>query len=246
MKFQLLTSLILSSILDSFSASNVHELFGNDWYDQFNANDEAVFVKFSKPGCAACKESAPVWEELATAFADNKKIVIAETVCDDSNEFCTENDVNSYPSYKYGDIFDTMGDYEGPMDLESLKKFTSENIRLRMTCTIAGDHWCNAEELLLIDRLRKMSSEEMDEKFVLMYEALEAEYNEAEQKVTAAKRMLEDSNEKLKNAKEDAYAKAAERRIEVSKKKLEDAEAAFDILMAREEPLELELMEELM
>eukprot|EP00588_Corethron_pennatum_P015211 CAMPEP_0194271872 /NCGR_PEP_ID=MMETSP0169-20130528/5577_1 /TAXON_ID=218684 /ORGANISM="Corethron pennatum, Strain L29A3" /LENGTH=243 /DNA_ID=CAMNT_0039014371 /DNA_START=31 /DNA_END=762 /DNA_ORIENTATION=- len=242
MKFQLLTSLILSSILDSFPASNVQELVGEEYYDHFH--DQAVFVKFSKPGCAACKESAPVWEELATAFADNKKFVIAETQCDDSNDLCDYNNVESYPSYKYGDLFEYMDDYEGPTDLESLKTFTSEHIRL--PCTTYDEYWCNAEESLLIDRLREMSSEEMEAKIKLMYAALEMEHAEAELKVTAGKRMLQDSNEKLKNAKEEAYAKAAEKRIEYYKKELEEAMSYFDNLMGRDEPLELQFMGELM
>jgi len=227
MKFQLLTSLALSSVLDSSSASNVRQLGGEDYFDAVDET-QAVFVKFSEPGSA--KDS--VWEELATAFADNQRFVIAETVCDDENDACLDNNVESFPSYQYGDLLGMLTKYDGPTDLESLKEFTSENVRLR--CTIAEDHWCNAEELLLIDQIREMSAAEMEKKIELMNEAEEAEYDAAEEKVQAAESLLA-----------DAEARSVESEIAVAEKAVADAEAEFDILMDRQEPLELELMEEI-
>jgi len=241
MKFQLLTSLALSSVLDSSSASNVRRLQGEDYYDAVD-DTQAVFVKFSEPGCAACEESAPVWEELATAFADNQNIVIAETVCDGENEACLDNNVESYPSYQHGDLLGIMTKYNGPMDLESLEKFTSEHVRLR--CTIAEDHWCNDEELLLIDQIRKMPIAEIEEKIELMNDAEEAEYDAAEQKVETAESLLEDAEDKLQNAEGDDELKAAQEEHKDAEKAVADAEAEFDILMDKQEPLELELMEE--
>jgi len=141
-------------------------------------------------------------------------------------------------------VFDLLGilsKYDGPTDLESLKEFTSESVRLR--CTIADDHWCNAEELLLIDRIREMPFAEMEEKIELMNSAEEAEYDEAEQKVQAAESLLADAEDKLENGVGER--RLAESEIADAEKAVADAEAEFDILMDREEPLELELMEEI-
>ena len=82
----------LVDVARDFSTPTLYQIF----YYAFTS----VLIRYFR--CAACKESAPVWEELATAFADNKKFVIAETQCDDSNDLCDYNDVESYPSYKYG------------------------------------------------------------------------------------------------------------------------------------------------
>jgi len=244
MKFQPFAALLFSFMSDFSSASDVIQLGegGQDYYDQID--EEAIFVKFTEPGCAACKESAPVWEELATAFAENKNIIIAETECTKSNEACTDNDVEEFPSYKYGDIFDVMGNYDGPMDLESLKKFTVEHVKLQ--CSIEFQHWCNSEELALVDKLRQIPRSEMEKKVEAMNKAEELELDEAEKKVEAAETMLDGSREKLENAQNDDIAKAAQKRIEISEKALEEAEDAFDILMDRAEPLELVLLEELL
>ena len=79
-----------------------------------------------------------------------------------------------------------------------------------------------------------MSAAEMEKKIELMNEAEEAEYDAAEEKVQAAESLLA-----------DAEARSVESEIAVAEKAVADAEAEFDILMDRQEPLELELMEEI-
>merc|ERR1740139_1849325 len=139
------------------------------------------------------------------------------------------------------------GPYKGPMDFESLKKFTSENVRL--TCTIHANHWSNDEELALIESLRKMSLDELMENIDDVESAEEAEYEAVENKLEAAEMLLEAAEKNLKKAEkgsENTEIEFAKTEVISAQKMIEDLEVEFDILMDKEDPFELTLMEELM
>jgi len=255
MKVQLLSFLTFSAVFNFFSVSAGTirgETTGSSAviqlkYDVSQLENKAVFLKFSEAGCTACKDNAPVWEELAKKFSNNKDIVIAEIECNDSNYLCEENEILSYPTFKYGDIDMLRGPYMGPMDFESLHEFTSENVRL--TCTIHANHWCNDEELALIDLLRKMPLEELEESIDDMNSAEEAEYEAVEDKLEAAEMLLQAAEKNLKKAKKGSVnteIEFANAEVISAKKAIEDLEVEFDILMDKEDPFELTMMEELM
>ena len=58
-------------------------------------------------------------------------------------ELCQEYGVQGYPTIKYGDP-DDLQDYQGGRDLDSLKKFASEN--LGPVCGINNMELCDAEK----------------------------------------------------------------------------------------------------
>jgi len=258
MKLQLLSFLTFSAVFDFFSVS-AGTVRGEPTSsaviqikdDVRQIENKAVFLKFSEAGCVACKDSAPVWEELAKQFSNNKDIVIAEIECNGEdhgeNYLCEENEILSYPTFKYGDVDMLRGPYKGPMDFESLKKFTSENVRL--TCTIHANHWCNDEELALIESLRKMSLDELMENIDDVESAEEAEYEAVENKLEAAEMLLEAAEKNLKKAEkgsDNTEIEFAKTEVISAQKMIEDLEVEFDILMDKEDPFELTLMEELM
>lgn len=97
--------------------------------------DEIVFsgtpslVEFFAPWCGHCKTLAPIYEELATNFKDNKKIKIAKVDADREKDLGKKFDIKGFPTIKYFDGKSELPtDYNGGRDLESLTKFLEEKV----------------------------------------------------------------------------------------------------------------------
>jgi len=245
MKLELFFSLALLSIVDLSSGSAVAQIDGDSYFD---IDGEAVFIKFSEAGCSKCEDDAPVWDELAKAFAGNENIMIAEIVCDDDNDACQENAIESFPTYKYGDVDSVLEIYEGAMDLESLKKFTSESVRLR--CGLEElEHWCNAEELAMIDTYRNMPLDELEAIIDSMNTALEEEYDAAEAKIAAAEDVLTNAENERNASTEGGDTERIdylESQVLAAQEIVANLETEFDLLLDKGEPLALTLMEDVM
>lgn len=81
-----------------------------------------VLVEFYAPWCGHCKQLAPIYDQIAEAFKDNKNIVIAK-IDSTANEL-EHTKIVSYPTlklYKKGD--NQVIDYNGERTLKGLTKF---------------------------------------------------------------------------------------------------------------------------
>ena len=56
--------------------------------------NKLVFVKFFAPWCGYCNNVAPIYEDLATQYKKNNKVIIAEIDCDTYTQF--HNDFNLF------------------------------------------------------------------------------------------------------------------------------------------------------
>ena len=77
----------------------VFTLVGKAFEKEVLKSDRDVLVKFYAPWCGHCKKLAPIYEDLAKKYKDNKKLLIAE--CD-----ATENEIESvsitgFPTIKF-------------------------------------------------------------------------------------------------------------------------------------------------
>ncbi len=116
------------------SASDVLNLIPKN-FDKvvFNSNKPAL-VEFFAPWCGHCKNLAPVYEELATAFAkDGNKVSIANVDADAHKDLGKKFGVQGFPTLKWfdGKPGSEPEDYNGGRDLESLTKFVSEKTGLK-------------------------------------------------------------------------------------------------------------------
>lgn len=83
-----------------------------------------AFVKYYAPWCGHCKTLAPVWEELAAAFAD-KDVVIGKF---DATANHTDEPIQGFPTLIFYDGEGEKETYQGERTLEALSAFLESKL----------------------------------------------------------------------------------------------------------------------
>jgi protein disulfide-isomerase A6 len=101
-----------------------------DNFDTVVDGSKHVFVEFYAPWCGHCKSLAPVWEQLADAFAKAKDdVIIAKVDADGHRDLGQRYDVSGFPTLKFfpkgGDVSAPEA-YSGGRSLEDLSSFITE------------------------------------------------------------------------------------------------------------------------
>ncbi|KAI0754039.1 protein disulfide isomerase [Daedaleopsis nitida] len=123
MRFGTLFAAVLS--VGSAFASNVVEL-NPDNFDELIGKGKPALVEFFAPWCGHCKNLAPVYEELANAFAHAKdKVIVAKVDADGAGKPLGQKyGVTGFPTLKwFGADGGEPEKYEGGRDLEALANF---------------------------------------------------------------------------------------------------------------------------
>ncbi|EJD06699.1 thioredoxin-domain-containing protein [Fomitiporia mediterranea MF3/22] len=110
------------------AASNVIEL-NPDNFDDFIGKGKPALVEFFTPWCGHCKKLAPVYEELANAYAHAKdKVVIAKVEADGVGKpLGKQYGVTGYPTLKWFNVDGGESEiYEGARNLEALATFVTQ------------------------------------------------------------------------------------------------------------------------
>lgn len=116
------------------SASDVINLIPKNFDKLVFQSGKPALVEFFAPWCGHCKNLAPVYEELATAFAAHEsKVTIGNVDADDHKELGKRFGVQGFPTLKWfdGKPGSEPEDYNGGRDLESLTKFVQEKTGLK-------------------------------------------------------------------------------------------------------------------
>lgn len=168
--------------------------------------DKIVFVKFFAPWCGHCKAMAGDWERLGKEITDSN-IVIAEVDCTSevAEEICEENNVQGFPTLKYGDGL-SLEDYQGSRDFDEMLVFAKNH--LKPTCSPRNVDLCGEEEKAIIDKFMAMSYEELEkvmEDVEDNLDDLDAALEEETQKLQDEyAQIMQKKNIEIKKAKEDA------------------------------------------
>lgn len=141
----------------------------------------------------------PAWDSLGDEFADSKTVVIGDVDCTVHKELCGKFGVKGYPTVKYfsGSTGPTGDSYDGARDLESLKKFASEN--LGPSCGADNKDLCDDEQLAVIAEAEALSAED-----------LEAAINEKADAIDALEKEFKAGVENLNKMYKEMSAKAEE------------------------------------
>jgi len=111
------------------AASDVINLTPSNFDSVVFESNKPALVEFFAPWCGHCKNLAPVYEELATAFASSgNKVSIANVDADKHKDLGKRFGVQGFPTLKWfdGKPGSEPQDYNGGRDLESLTSFVSE------------------------------------------------------------------------------------------------------------------------
>ncbi|KAI3770477.1 hypothetical protein L6452_01611 [Arctium lappa] len=86
-----------------------------------------VLVEFYATWCAHCQSLAPIYESLATAYKNERDVVIANVDGDRFKDLGERYDIQGYPTMKFFPKDNKAGeDYQGDRDLDSLVTFINE------------------------------------------------------------------------------------------------------------------------
>ncbi|KAM5543624.1 hypothetical protein V8D89_002875 [Ganoderma adspersum] len=107
-------------------ASNVLELTPDN-FDTIIGQGKPALVEFFAPWCGHCKNLAPVYEQLADAFAHQKdKVIVAKVDADGVGKPLGQKfGVTGFPTLKWFDGAGKDEKYDGGRDLEALANFIS-------------------------------------------------------------------------------------------------------------------------
>ncbi|GAV86792.1 Thioredoxin domain-containing protein/ERp29 domain-containing protein [Cephalotus follicularis] len=86
-----------------------------------------VLVEFYAPWCGHCKNLAPTYEKVASAFKSEGDVVIANLDADKYKDVAEKYGVSGYPTLKFFPKGNKAGeDYEGGRDLDDFVNFMNE------------------------------------------------------------------------------------------------------------------------
>lgn len=113
--------------------SAVIDLTPSNFDDVVLKSGKPTLVEFFAPWCGHCKQLAPVWEELADAFAFAKdKIQIAKVDADAERSLGKRFDVQGFPTLKYFDgKSDKPEEYNKGRTFDDLTAFITEKVGVK-------------------------------------------------------------------------------------------------------------------
>ncbi|RDX39395.1 disulfide isomerase [Lentinus brumalis] len=123
MKFGTLFAAVLS--VSGALASNVIDLTPDN-FDEIVGKGKPALVEFFAPWCGHCKNLAPVYEQLADAYAHAKdKVIVAKVDADGAGRPLGQKyGVTGFPTLKwFGPEGGEPEKYDGGRDLEALANF---------------------------------------------------------------------------------------------------------------------------
>merc|ERR1712130_405767 len=161
-------------------------------YDELTKG-KTTFVKFFAPWCGHCKSMKPAWDKINRKFGKTKEfLVIGEVDCTGKGkELCDANDVQGYPTLKYGNP-QALEPYTGGRDGKSLRLFVET---LTPLCSPENTDHCDDAGKLLIEKFMKLSPEELktgiaeaEKKFLMQNNILPKKLKDCNQFLSNCKR----------------------------------------------------------
>jgi ElaB/YqjD/DUF883 family membrane-anchored ribosome-binding protein len=148
------------------------------------------------------------WERLGNDFKDHEHTIVGEVDCtsDTGKLLCEEYEVQSFPSLIYGDPMN-VDTYDGDKDYDSMSAFAQEKLS-KPICSVANQDHCTKEEIKVIQSLKEMSKEDLEDVMTTVEDQVKAAEDDFDEQVTkiqeAYDALVKEFNDKLDSLK-DAY-----------------------------------------
>ncbi|RCH82145.1 hypothetical protein CU098_000237, partial [Rhizopus stolonifer] len=81
--------------------SDVVELTSKNFHEIALSPKKNVLVEFYASWCGHCKNLAPIWEKVASAYANEANCVVAKIDADQEKDIGTEFDISGFPTIKF-------------------------------------------------------------------------------------------------------------------------------------------------
>ncbi|CAK8672303.1 unnamed protein product [Clavelina lepadiformis] len=92
-----------------------------------------ALVMFYAPWCGHCKKAKPEYQNAASQFAEDKKVLFAAVDCTKSSEVCGNYDVKGYPTFYYLSYGKNAMKYQGGREEPNFVDFMTEKTSLVKT-----------------------------------------------------------------------------------------------------------------
>ncbi|KAK3997623.1 thioredoxin-like protein [Cladorrhinum sp. PSN332] len=124
----LIKSFVLAGLAAVVTAkSAVLDLIPKNFDDVVLNSGKPTLVEFFAPWCGHCKNLAPVYEELASAFEFSKDVQIAKVDADAEKSLGKRFGIQGFPTLKWFDgKSDKPAEYNGGRDFDALSSFITE------------------------------------------------------------------------------------------------------------------------
>nr|ABK93392.1 unknown [Populus trichocarpa] len=107
--------------------SSVVVLTADNFNDIVLDENKDVLVEFYAPWCGHCKNLAPIYEKVATAFKSGEDVVVANLEADKYRDLAEKYGVSGFPTLKFFPKGNKAGEeYEGGRDLDDFVAFINE------------------------------------------------------------------------------------------------------------------------
>ncbi|KAF9972872.1 hypothetical protein BGZ73_003939 [Actinomortierella ambigua] len=114
---------VKSSVKKVISA--VKSLHDNDFQKEVESGKN-VLVEFFAPWCGHCKNLAPIYEKVATTFAGEKNVVIANVDATVEKGIAEKHQIRGYPTIKFFAADGTIEDYNGGRSEKDFVEFINK------------------------------------------------------------------------------------------------------------------------
>lgn len=123
-----LLPVLLVVLFAAIVSADVVTLTDDTFTDKVKEQDTVWFIKFYAPWCGHCKKLAPTWEELGKALEGEDGVEVGLVDCTIQKKTCESLKINSYPTLKVFFNGEDKKKFQGPRDLELLKKFALDSV----------------------------------------------------------------------------------------------------------------------